>query len=450
MVKWRCSASGRTPEPPVQRSMQRERPTTRQASQSMRKTWNKHYRKTRKTFVAALLATTTTLGLWTATGVFTGAVSLWAATSLLVSCSGDEPDGPTPVNPVTPKENDTVAPTIKINKSEVEITWWKEIKVSGNQLYIWDILVASWSDDKTKNCHVELSINWKSISSGTTISEEWALTIKVSDEAGNSKSADVKLIVTKNAPSIIVNQYEINIFWGVNVGIKDYQLLFWEDVIASWNDDNLESCKVSLSFNWKDINSWDTLNEAWTLTITITNKNDKTSTAEITLTNDAIYGIDNLKNASIQVDKENNLLEWIAFADGVELVKVEVEIDGKRIMIPDPNHYTPDYPWTCNIIFTVKGKYGENSEIKVDNLTIIPLEYKAIEIDHIKPVEILPIVGQIEAGDNKCYNHIEHLRVAEATRIIDMMWKYGAGSHSAEEYQQLMMRLNTGMLWENP
>jgi hypothetical protein len=61
-------------------------------------------------------------------------------------------------------------------------------------------------------------------------------------------------------------------------------------------------------------------------------------------------------------------------------------------------------------------------------------------------VEILPIVGQIETGDNKCYNHIEHLRVAEATKIIDMMWKYGAGSHSAEEYQQLMMRLNTGML----
>jgi hypothetical protein len=31
-----------------------------------------------------------------------------------------------------------------------------------------------------------------------------------------------------------------------------------------------------------------------------------------------------------------------------------------------------------------------------------------------------------------------------------MMREYGAGNHSAEEYQELMNRLNTGMLWENP
>jgi hypothetical protein len=58
----------------------------------------------------------------------------------------------------------------------------------------------------------------------------------------------------------------------------------------------------------------------------------------------------------------------------------------------------------------------------------------------------LPIIGQVEAGDKKVYEHIEHLRVAEATRIRDMMREYGAGNHSAEEYQELMNRLNTGML----
>jgi hypothetical protein len=31
-----------------------------------------------------------------------------------------------------------------------------------------------------------------------------------------------------------------------------------------------------------------------------------------------------------------------------------------------------------------------------------------------------------------------------------MMWEYGAGNYSAEEYQQLMMRLNTGMTMETP
>ena len=76
--------------------------------------------------------------------------------------------------------------------------------------------------------------------------------------------------------------------------------------------------------------------------------------------------------------------------------------------------------------------------------------YKPIEITNIKPVDILPIIGQIEAGDKKAYDHIEHLRIVEAMRIREMMWQYGAGNNSAEEYQQLMNRLNTGMTMENP
>ena len=76
--------------------------------------------------------------------------------------------------------------------------------------------------------------------------------------------------------------------------------------------------------------------------------------------------------------------------------------------------------------------------------------YQPVEISNIKPVDILPIIGQVEAGDKQVYEHIEHLRVAEATRIRDMMWQYGAGNHSPEEYQQLMNRLNTGMLLETP
>lgn len=77
-------------------------------------------------------------------------------------------------------------------------------------------------------------------------------------------------------------------------------------------------------------------------------------------------------------------------------------------------------------------------------------DYQPLEIINIRPVDILPIIGQIEAGDKKAYEHIEHLRIAEATRIRDMMWQYGAGNHSPEEYQQLMNRLNTGMLLETP
>ena len=77
-------------------------------------------------------------------------------------------------------------------------------------------------------------------------------------------------------------------------------------------------------------------------------------------------------------------------------------------------------------------------------------DYKSIEITNIEPVEILPIIWQVDIGDRWAYEHIKPLRVAEATRIRDMMWEYGAGNHSAEEYKQLMARLNTGMRWEHP
>ena len=134
----------------------------------------------------------------------------------------------------------------------------------------------------------------------------------------------------------------------------------------------------------------------------------------------------------------------------MELVRTEIEIDGKRSTITDPSHYTPSYPGVCSIIFTVQWKNGETAEIKVDNLTIKPLDYKAAQLSNIKPVDILPIIGQVEYWDKKAYEHIEHLRIAEATRIIEMMWQYGAGNHSPEEYQKLMMRLKTGMTMESP
>ena len=82
------------------------------------------------------------------------------------------------------------------------------------------------------------------------------------------------------------------------------------------------------------------------------------------------------------------------------------------------------------------------------SVTVKGMEYGKIAITDLKPVEILPVIGQVTVGDKEVYNHIEHLRLAEATRIRDMMWEYGAGDHSKEQYQQLMGRLRTGMMQE--
>ena len=83
------------------------------------------------------------------------------------------------------------------------------------------------------------------------------------------------------------------------------------------------------------------------------------------------------------------------------------------------------------------------------NVTVL-MKYGEVAITDLKPVDILPVIGQVVEGDKQAYDHIEHLRLAEATRIRDMMSKYGAGKHSAEEYQQLMGRLVVGMGEECP
>lgn len=87
---------------------------------------------------------------------------------------------------------------------------------------------------------------------------------------------------------------------------------------------------------------------------------------------------------------------------------------------------------------------------KAECIVTVNERYETVAITDLKPVDILPAIGQVTGGDKKVYDHIEHLRIAEAMRIRDIMWKYGAGNHSMEDYQQLMGRLVVGMSLECP
>ena len=376
-------------------------------------------------------------------------ITIWTAGSLLSTCAEN----------IIPEEaSDTIPPTIEILKPEVNITWWKEVEIIWNQLYIWGTMVASRSDNISKKCSVHIFLNWVWISSGETLNDEWILSIKVRDEVGNTQSADITLNITKDAPKITVNKHEVNIFWWTTVNIIDNQLLLWDEVIASWSDDDVKSCKVYLYFKEYQIKPWDTINEAWKLTLNITNKHWKTSSTEIILTNEAISGLENLQKSSIQVDQEIDLLQWLTFADGVKLTKTEIEIDWERTIIDDPHHYTPAYPWECSIIFTVESKNATTAQITLDHLTIKPLDYKAITINNLKPSDIMPFLWEtkniwwnMDINDIIIwYECIEHLRIPEATKIRDMMREYGAWDYTPEEYQQLMSRLHTGMTLEIP
>ena len=93
----------------------------------------------------------------------------------------------------------------------------------------------------------------------------------------------------------------------------------------------------------------------------------------------------------LQVDQETDLLQGLTFAKGFELVKTEIEFDGQRTEIADASHFTPQYPGLCSLFFIVK-RNGKESEVKAENLTIKPIDYKAMEVTNIKPVDILPII----------------------------------------------------------
>ena len=109
----------------------------------------------------------------------------------------------------------------------------------------------------------------------------------------------------------------------------------------------------------------------------------------------------------MQVNQEINLLQWLSFADWVTLEKVEILIDWVKNTVSDPNHFTPEYPWTCSIIFSVK-KNNNTYEVPVDWLNIKALEYNAPSFETANIINnyyswfnVLP-----QQKQNFIYNHI--------------------------------------------
>ena len=164
-------------------------------------------------------------------------------------------------------------------------------------------------------------------------------------------------------------------------------------------------------------------------------------------------------------------IEVLRPVSGISLNKTNLELPLEKTeiltatIIPSDATLREDITWSSSNsdVATVDG--GNVTAVSMGNATITAslegfkaecnvvvkgMEYGKVAINDLKPVEILPFIDQVTEGNMEVYYHIEHLRLAEATRIRDMMWEYGAGSHSKEAYQQLMGRLNTGMTEEYP
>ena len=384
------------------------------------------------------------------------------ALSFIIACWGTEPDvpspGPTPPNPT----QDTKAPVISIKIQEQNVIAGVKVDIKTDQILFDQTVAATWKDDISKSCKVEVGFigeggGTKAVKSGDRLEEPGKLQIKVTDEAGNDSSAEIKLTrVDSWAPEISVLISEKNVVAGVKVKVDGSQLFLDDQMAASWKDDYSESLTVDIQYfpdnstTGKAIESGETLFDAGILTIQVADEFQNKATAEITLTAVAVYWLENLQGKTLQVDQEVNLLEGVTFAEGLTLQKVEIELGGVRSEIPDATKFIPEAPGPINIIFTLARFYGETVEIRVDGLPVNGIPYHSISIIDAKPGDYLPIIGQVNWWYKSVYDHIEHLKIAEATRIRDMMWEYGAGSHSWEEYQVFMRRLNTGMTNEIP
>ena len=249
----------------------------------------------------------------------------------------------------------------------------------------------------------------------------------------------------------------VNIISGPVVSISGDELKIGDDLVASWKDDVSKSCKVELSFvstegTTKTINSGDKLSEPGKLQLKVTDEAGNTSTAEITLTSVAVYGLENLQGKSLQVDQEVNLLEGLTFAEGLTLQKVEMVQGNVHIEIENPKAFKPEYPGSVDIIFTLTKADGSSIEVGANGLSIRALEYSKISVADMNPEDILLMygIGPIEGGDRNVYNYIDNLKIAETMRIREMMGKYGAGNYNSREYLELMSRLNYVMDQEIP
>lgn len=323
------------------------------------------------------------------------------------------------------EREDLTPPTIDA-KSSIDISWWEQVRISGNQLYIWNNMVASWHDDVSATCTAYVTLKWNNIV-WKPLNESCTVNLKVTDEAGNPANASINVNMLNNAP-IITAKSSVNIFWWEKISISNNQLFLWDEEIASRSDDKTQNCTVLVKFNGKEVKSWDTINPTGKndkISITVTDDKGKYDSKEINVTNDTILWLESLKNLNIQVDQEVDLLKWISMADWAELIKVEIGIDGKRYELSDPHHYTPEYPWTCNIIFTVKWKSWNTIEVKSDSLTIKALEYNPITPQEANIYENRNEWKKNVEWDKERYKFFETVWHLQIRKIVEELIKNG-------------------------
>ncbi len=272
--------------------------------------------------------------------------------------------------------------------------------VSGSDLKIGDAQAASWKDETSQSCKVEITFtpaggSSKTITSGEKIAEAGKLTVKVTDDAGNSSSKEITLTTIDSVPpEISVEIDEVNVIAGLAVTIDGGQLKIGAQAVASWKDDYSEECEVSLTYTTTEgaeeqtVEPGSILSNAGKLTLSITDSQGNEAKAEIALTSIAVTGLESLKDRDFQVDSKTSLLEGVTITESLTLVKTEITsgTTGETATIEDPANFIPELPGTASLTLTLSRPDGTLITETLEGLTIRPLVYSTEGLT-IKPLD---------------------------------------------------------------
>ncbi len=276
----------------------------------------------------------------------------------ILGCTKPEP---TP-GPTNPEDKDTKAPTITLVTSAVGVYGGKTVAVADGKLSIGETEVATWTDDKSEvsKCKTDLSFTAsapgskaETISSGATLGQAGTLNLTVTDEAGNSASNDITITEDNSAPEVKVLKESVNVYGGKATTTKDNTLIIGEDAVLQWSDDHGDDCTITLDLNGAVVNLGDEVSKAGILKITVSDSKGLGTEASITLTDQILFGMESLDGLDLQIDKEVNLISGLSFYEGWSLAKVEVEKDGVRKEVTEPEHYTPAIADNIVVIITL-------------------------------------------------------------------------------------------------
>ena len=95
---------------------------------------------------------------------------------------------------ITLTKTDSQAPEIEVKIAEKNVIAGVKVKIEGNQLFFDDQVAATWKDDYSENCKVELTLEGKTINSGDILLEAGKLVIAVSDDFMNETKAEITLL----------------------------------------------------------------------------------------------------------------------------------------------------------------------------------------------------------------------------------------------------------------